>query len=837
MGNLGTAYFLQMDYTRTIKYQQQNLAIAKAIHDQQGEEQALSNIGMAYYALGDYTKAIDYLQQRLAIGKAIHDQQGEEQALGNLGTAYTALEDYTRAIDYLQQSLTIAKAINNRQGEDSALGKLGGAYLALGDYTKAIDHLQQSLTIAKAINNRQGEDSALGNLGVAYHELGDYSQAIDYLQQRLAIAKAIYDRQGEATALGNLANVYQELENYTRAIDYRQQSLAIAKDIHDRKGEGANLGNLGTAYLLQRDYTKAIDYIQQSIAIAKAIHDRQGEGSALDQLGGAYLALGDYTKAIDYMQQSIAIAKAIKNRQDEGFALNNLGVILAKQGSFAAADKNFRDGIEVWKQIRKLLGNNDAFKVSIFEEQVRSYTGLQQVLIDENQPLAALEVAEAGRARAFVDLLARVTSSNSNLTATVLELTLEQMQQIANTQHATLVEYSIIYDDFRLADQTTSKASKLYIWVISPDKNKVEFVAVDLKPLSSEQNTTLSELINNVRCFDNANCLQDTHTASANENIRKLSRGEFNTSAEIAQFKPTSSTRSNKQLQQLHQLLIKPIAHLLPKNPDDRVIFIPQRELFLVPFPALQDANNQYLIQQHTILTAPSIQTLDFTQNIKRRVQQAGLQNSLVAGVPRRKTTIVGNPLMPTVPPDQQPLPALKGAEEEAKQVAQLLNSSALVGDKATKAAVVSLMPNSRIIHLATHGIMDENRGIGSAIALAPTTKDNGLLTAEDILNLKLNADLVVLSACNTGRGRITGDGVIGLSRSFISAGVPSIIVSLWSIPDSPTAFLMKRFYQTWQQDSHHDKAKALRQAMLDTMAKHPDPKDWAAFTLIGEAE
>jgi len=112
---------------------------------------------------------------------------------------------------------------------------------------------------------------------------------------------------------------------------------------------------------------------------------------------------------------------------------------------------------------------------------------------------------------------------------------------------------------------------------------------------------------------------------------------------------------------------------------------------------------------------------------------------------------------------------------------------------------------------------------------------DNGLLTSSEILDLKLHAELVVLSACDTGKGKLTGDGVIGLYRSLISAGVPSVIVSLWAVPDAPTAALMMEFYQNLQKNP--DKAQALRQAMLTTMKNHPEPKNWAAFTLIGEAE
>lgn len=202
---------------------------------------------------------------------------------------------------------------------------------------------------------------------------------------------------------------------------------------------------------------------------------------------------------------------------------------------------------------------------------------------------------------------------------------------------------------------------------------------------------------------------------------------------------------------------------------------------------------------------------------------------------------------MPSVPPQPgekpQQLASLAGAEKEAIAIASLLNTKAIIGSQGTKASVVQKMPSARIIHLATHGIFDDNRGLGSAIALAPDASKspkpgeiNGLLTAEEILDMKLQAQLVVLSACDTGRGKITGDGVIGLSRSLISAGVPSVMVSLWSVPDSPTAELMSQFYINLQQ-RRMDKAQALRSAMLTTMKTHPSPKDWAAFTLIGESE
>ncbi|HSF74041.1 MAG TPA: CHAT domain-containing protein, partial [Microcoleus sp.] len=362
--------------------------------------------------------------------------------------------------------------------------------------------------------------------------------------------------------------------------------------------------------------------------------------------------------------------------------------------------------------------------------------------------------------------------------------------------------YSIIYEDFEnQGKQIVGRESALYIWVIQPT-GEITFRQVDLKPLWQQHNASLANLI-----IGNQEFLA----------VRSRSSTGF------AQPQPNLPT--------LHQLLIEPIASLLPKDPNAHVIFIPQRSLFQVPFPALQDASGTYLIEKHTILTAPSIQLLDLTRQQRQKLAQKPANSG--------SALVLGNPTMPSVSaylgaPKQQ-LSPLPGAEAEARAIAPLLNTQAILGAQGTKAQIVQKMPQASIIHLATHGLLDDVRGLGSAIAMAPSGSDDGLLTAEEIFDMKLQASLVVLSACNTGEGRITGDGVIGLSRALISAGVPSVIVSLWAVPDAPTAELMQSFYQNLQ--NNPDKAQALRQAMLATMKTHPQPRNWAAFTLIGESE
>jgi len=709
------------------------------------------------------------------------------------------------ALNSWEQALQIYRAIKNRHGEGWALGNLGAAYHFLGNYAKAIDYGQQQLVIAREIKDREGEVAALNNLGLVYRSLGNDAKAIEYGQQSLAIAREIKDRNGESAALGSLGLAYYSLlGDYAKAIEYMQQWLAIAREIKNRQWEGLALGNLGLVYRSLGNDAKAIEYMQQSLAIAREIKNRLGEGAALGNLGGTYIYLGDYAKAIEYTQQSLAIAREIKDRDGEGWALNNLGVAFLKAGNPTEAEKMLINAIQVWELMRQMLGSNDANKVSIFEGQAGTYGTLQQVRVAQNNPIAALEIAERGRARAFVDLLTQRLSSGDASPVIPIAPNQDQIRQIAKSQNATLVQYSIIYDTFEIQGKQVGRESALYIWVIQPT-GEITFRQVDLKPLWQQQHK--ASLISLIIDYQ--------------ESIPVRSRSS------LGSTKP----EHNFNLRRLHQLLIDPIANLLPKDPNAHVIFIPQGSLFQVPFPALQDANDNYLIQKHTILSAPSIQVLALTRQ-QRQKRSSQPSNS-------GKALVLGNPTMPSVSlspgePKRQ-LSPLPGAEAEARAIAPLLNTQAIIGAQGTKAAIVQKMPQASIIHLATHGLPDNVRGLASAIALAPSGNDDGLLTAEEIFNMKLQANLVVLSACNTGEGRITGDGVIGLSRALISAGVPSVIVSLWRVPDAPTAELMQLFYQNLQ--NNPNKAQALRQAMLTTMKTHPQPRDWAAFTLIGEAE
>ncbi|MEA5574026.1 CHAT domain-containing tetratricopeptide repeat protein [Calothrix sp. UHCC 0171] len=808
--NLGNVYYYQGEFPKAIDFYQQALTIFPQIGDRRGEGLVLGNLGAVYSSLGEYQKAIKLYQQSLAIATEIGDRAQQATRLNNLGNAYSDLGEPQKTVEFLQQALKVFQQIGDRPGEGNVLGSLGNAYYSQGDYKQAIDFHQQSLAIFKKIGDRSGEGGALGGLGNIYNSLGEYQKAIEFHQQRLQISKQIGERTGESAALTNLGNAYGSLKDYQKAIESYQQALALDNKIGNRSGIGKALGNLGTVYDALGDYQKAIDFYQQRLKIAKEIGERSGEASVLTNLGNVYDALGEPKKAIDFQQQALGIFKQIGDRFGEGAALNNLGSTFRKSGNLSAAERVLKQGIEVWKSQRGKLADRNDLKISIFEQQTRTYEILQRVLIAQNKTDAALEVSENGRARAFVDLLISRLQPNSNAST---EININQIKQIAKSQNAILVQYSIITDEFKIAGKEQSKESELYIWVIKPT-GEITFRKADLKPLWQKENTTLKDIVTITR-----------------ESIGV--RGTAFRGIDVS-YNPDAPKAVNR-LKRLHELLIAPIADLLPKNPNARVTFIPQASLFLVPFPALQDKDGKYLIEKHTILTSPSIQVLDLTRKQKQRIGNKPIQGN--------NMLIVGNPTMPAVSPKigevPQQLSALPGAELEANAIAKLFKTQSLIGNQATETEVTKRLFQAQFIHFATHGLFDDIQGLNSSIALASGNKNNeksdGLLTAGEILDLKLNAELVVLSACDTGRGKISGDGVIGLSRSLISAGVPSVLVSLWAVPDAPTAELMTEFYQNLQKSP--DKAQALRQAMLKTMKQHPNPSAWAAFTLIGEAE
>lgn len=808
--SLGRVYADTGRYPQAIRYYESAQTIFRAIEFHSGEGIVINNIGEVYHNQGQYSEALEQFQQALVIVRKVNYRNSECAILNNIGKAYQNQGRSSEALEQFRQALVIAREINDPLLESTTLSNMGVTYQTQGEYVQALENLQQALAIAQENGYQVHSALTLNSMGELYRSLGQYVTALDHLQQAAAIAQAIGSRFTEAIVYNNMGVVYSDQELYSQALEQSQESLAIRLEIEDYAGAGITLSNIGATYGEMGEYSQALRQHEEALIIARETGRQELESTALSNIGVTYSNLGRDVQALENYQQSLIIDRRIGNRGGEGNTLVQMGIALLRSNHPLAAEETLFEAVEVLDSLRS-IELSDTDKVSLFETQAGAYGFLQQALVAQNnseKTLTALAVSERGRGRAFADLLAFHQAEP----AFSIPPNITDIQRIARQQNATLVQYSVIDNVLGV---------ELYIWVVEPS-GEVSFRSVDLATLEQP----LSELVSTSR-----------------ESIGVGNRGATVRPVPSAESQQQREAEQRQKLQQLHQLLIEPIQDLLPANAEEPVIFIPHSELFLVPFPALMSSEGRYLIQDHTILTAPSIQVLQFTRQIG---QSNGARNRSTSA---DQVLVVGNPIMPTLwNPDQQtsePLPSLPGAEEEAIAISTLFNTEPLMWDEASESTVVQRMQSAQVIHLATHGLLEYGnpqesgvRDFPGAIALAPDNTNDGLLTSSEILDLNLNAELVVLSACDTGRGNLTSDGVIGLSRSFISAGVPSIIVSLWAVDDNATSELMQEFYRRWQTNEQPlDKAQALRQAMLTTMQTHPDPRDWAAFTLIGERE
>jgi CHAT domain-containing protein/tetratricopeptide (TPR) repeat protein len=750
-----------------------------------------------------------------------------------LGSAYYSLNRYKPAIEALKPALELAEQLGDRPAQLQALGLLAYSYQDLGDYNRASRVIQRAFFLAQQLNNPNAQITALKTQGALYYTAGLYSGAAAVFEKAVQLARQIQSPVLTGLLLNLGASEYKQ-GHFQTAIQRYQEGAQLALAQQNAGEAGKFVGNIGLAELGLGNLDKAQALVMQDVAIARQRQDSQTEGEAISFLGDISFARKDYAQALKHYQHSATILERFKTQRRLALLNRKIGIVLRELGKLRESEQALREAIALGEQQRRLAQGDDILNTASFDSLEETYTELQVTLIAQQRPEDALEASEQGRARAFADLLLQ-RRGQSNPAA---PLKLEQIRQVAKRLNATLVQYSIrelAQDKIVFSGQL--REDELYIWVVAPS-GQVSFRQVDLKPLWQEPEATLAGVVGSARCFGNRACVR--RAIAANRSVESV-----NNSTDSAAFKPQVVDRKAKatELQRLYALLIQPIADLLPTDPTAPVVFVPDSKLFEVPFVALTDAKGQVLIERHTILSSPSLQTLNL-------VHQRGAQpRPIPTGA---ATLVVGNPTMPKVPPafgqDPVQLSPLPGAETEAKAIAQILETTAWTGGKATKNGVIQQMTQARVIHLATHGLLYNTEVITSlpgAVALAPNPgispenqpDDNyGLLTTNEILNLNLKADLMVLSACDTGLGRVSGDGVAGLSRAILAAGVPSTIVSLWQVPDAPTSELMVTFYRGLKEQKLN-KAQALRQAMLTTLKQYPNPVDWAAFTLIGNPD
>ena len=614
----------------------------------------------------------------------------------------------------------------------------------------------------------------------------------------------------------------------------------------------ACLSALGRSYFLLKRYPQALRFYSRALRASKEyktlvrrrlVPSRFAAGQSRmvwnwklyiwprEGMGEVYLATGEYATAIPLLKDAYSFdihhhGNAFRRRASRKYGLRtNLGTAYFHLGQLDTAKDYLHRAVELYEKSvdrsRPEPSNaaSDRARAEDFELFLRTHTLLQRILVMKGNPTAALEIAERSRARILVDdILGTIPRLDEALTAA-------QMQQVAAEREATLVVYS------KISDQ------QLYAWVIPP-QGAIGFRPISLQDMNlsvEDAVQTVQKRLRGIEVVAKADPAIDP-SIGKDPNTGTTPNTGTDPNNETAPNDETAPNPKNRpklaKMQMAYQWFVAPIADLLPQEEDSKLIFVPHQELALLPFAAFADPDGRYLVERYELSQTPSIALLH-------------------ANPPRdRAYTTSRYPVLIASNPDPMPdgLPSLPGAAKEADAIADLYaklypNVFQLAGAEATEHNLkqqVKDLQGFRLLHLATHGIYEPGKEDGAWIALAregKSRKRNGQLTLREIFQLEIDAELVVLSACDTGRGRITGEGILGLTRAFMRAGAKTVVSSLWRVPDDATADLMVAFHQALLDGSGMSKSAALRQAMLATMDKHPDPVNWAAFTVVGDPQ
>ena len=821
-GNLGNAYLNLGEFQKAIQYYEKGLQISSAIGDRSGIASKNCNLGIAHLSLGEYQKAIEYYEKGLEISSTIGDQSGIASSNCNLGNAYLSLGEYQKAVKYYEKSLEISSAIGDQSGIASSNGNLGNAYLSLGEYQKAIRYYEKGLEISNAIGNQSGIASNTGNSGNAYLRLGDYQKAIEHYEKSLEICSAIGDQSGIASGNGNLGNAYLSLGEYQKAIKYYEKGLEISSTIGDQSGTAIKIGNLGIAYRNLGEHQTAIKYYKKGLEICSAIGDQSGIARNNDNLGNAYLNLGEYQKAIKYYKIGLEISISIGDQSGIASRNSNLGNAYLGLGEYKGAWSHLEEAIRLFDKIF-LNFVPEPNKLSFTTQYFTTHRSLMSCFLCLERATSALLVIDLGKAKELhfciekykncaateINDFARTTWNR--IRACDEEIEIKEFQQILQTgrNDASILVYA--FDD-----------EFLNIWVLNED-----FIFRKVDAASETVLSWMAELLEmvNVIVGRNSSFREIVSVENTNNPVNWpsgiLSRKPKPQGA-VGKKSNLGSSLAREILKHLYRFLIDPVKDSLKGN---KLIVVPDNQLFFAPFSSLADENDRFLTSEYSIQITPSLHTL------KASMQRAHSSNIGFA-------LFIGNPTVKKISLNGEVFTSLPGAAEEVQYLANLFETPPLLGRDATKQVVLQHLSEASIIHIAAHA--ESKRG---EIILAPNTShdqpnpESFLLTQEDVTSIPVQARLVVLCCCYTGKGKVSSEGVIGITRSFLAAGARSVLATLWPINDKATKEFMKKFYHELLEET--PVCEALRRAQ-NLFQEHENKnyqsiRMWAPFAIYGE--
>ena len=706
---------------------------------------------------------------------------------------------------------------------------------------------------------------ALNAAGLALSRQGDHDLALASFEKSLQIRRTLNKPLDVAKTLNNIAAMYQYKAQYDKCLAANEESLRIkqqllqqsATDVELKKAVATSNVNLGLLHKFLGNLPLAIQYYQQGLKLHQGLDNKIESTMALNNLGVAYFEQDLDDRALDYYQQALQQNVAASKAEPEQKAqiLNNIGQVYLHQKNYVLALENCRESL----RLRESLGHPDKI--------ARTKMHLARIFLAQKNDVEALKWAEESAQLSVQKLPENYWSARSIAGQALLH------QKQFTLAAAAFTEAISVIENLRTKAAISSEIKQRFFEnKITPYLAMVDILVAQNRPteaLAYAERTKARVLLELLADRNNDTAIPSAINAAQSSTVAELetllpdaktallefiiseekvylfalhrpsprlppelrvfplaiTKGQL--TEQVARFRREVAERKlsfSASATALHQELLMP-AHAILAGKTSLVI-VPDGVLWELPFQALMPTPGRYVLENYTLAYAPSLTSL-------RAITQRNRTNA------PQLLLAFGNPQL-TI----ENLPPLSQTEQQVRDLGVLFGPSAsriYLGADASEQRFKAEAANYSIINLATHGIFDDQQPLASHVLLARSDSEDGLLEAHEIMQMQLQAQLVVLSACETARGYIgPGEGVIGLTWAFLQAGVPTVVVSQWQVREDSTAALMKQFYQSIKTPTATvTRAGALRQAALSVMkdARYRHPFYWAGFVLVGNGK
>jgi CHAT domain-containing protein len=839
-----------------------------------GEAALLSITGAAYFLLGQTKQAIEKYEQSLPLFRAADDKKGEALALLQIGQMHGTLGEMQKALDSFGRALPLFRAAGERQGEMITLSSIGSFHMFLGKPEEALSYYQQALEIARTTGSREGEAAALTAIGPLYNDLGDPEKAQKSLEQALSVYRALDLRRGQALTLVALGLLHSFEGEPQQALKYNEQALPLFRAEHDRYGEGLALFGICWNHVSSRNYQKGLDYCAQARALQRSIGDRYTEAMTLKQIAIGELNRGNFAASQTAIESAIANVESVRTRV----------VNPEYRLSYSAGSQDYYEFyVDLLMRLHKqhLEGGYDGKALQASERgRARSLLEtLKEANADIRQGVdAALLQRERkiqnrlnARAQAQMELLLGPHSeAQATAIAEEVESLIKDLQQVETEIRQTSPHYAALMQPRPLT------LKEIQTQVLDQDTVLLEY------SLGEEHSYLWVVTSGSIASYELAK--RDEIETAAGHFYNLLNVRNKDVKGETSEQRAVRVAKADLEIPvaaaSLSRMVLAPAAGQLGTK---RLMIVADGALHFVPFAALPlvsggaTSGPRPLIADHEIVNLPSASTLSVVREemagrtpapksvvaladpvfmkddprVKRiRDQQPRVSPKTATEAPVRGENAIDRQLVKAsedtgVATEGRYIPRLPGTRQEAEQIVAMVPAaeSRLAMDFAASrdTATSAELSQYRYVHFSTHGLLNsvhpELSGLVFSLVNERGEAQDGFLRAHEIFNLKLPAEVVVLSACQTGIGKdIRGEGLVSLTRGFMHAGAPRVVVSLWDISDWGTTELMVRFYHGILKEGMRP-AAALRAAQVSLMIdkRWASPYYWASFTLQGE--